>query len=347
VPLGVGTLGCVIEQLPVSVMVVLMVAAVVAGGAVATGGPQGDPLASWASGPVKSRLVDFVRRTTTRGTPEFVPIAERLAVFDSDGTLWAEQPLYVQLAFALDRVRALERHHPEWKQIQPFKAVLEDDLNALAAGGERGIAHLVGATHAGMTTDAFERIVEDWLAQARHPRFQRPYTEVLYAPMLELIAYLRAYGFKTYIVSGGGVEFMRPWALRVYGIPPEQIIGSTIVTRFAVREGVPVLERLPEVNFVDDRSGKPVGIHRVIGRRPIIAVGNSDGDLEMLQWTAAGAGARLAALVHHTDAEREWAYDRGSAFGRLDLALDEASARGWLVVDMKRDWTRVFPFAPR
>jgi phosphoserine phosphatase len=253
----------------------------------------------------------------------------------------------VPLAFALDRVRALEPHHPEWKETEPFKAALAGDLHALAADGERGIAQIVGATHAGMTTEAFERIVEDWLAQSRHPRFQRPYTEIVYAPMLEMVAYLQAYGFKTYVVSGGGIDFMRPWAQRVYGIPPEQVIGSSIKTRFAIREGAAVLERLPEVNVVDDKAGKPVGIHQAIGRRPVIAVGNSDGDLEMLQWTATGPGARLAVLVHHTDGEREWAYDRASAFGRLDRALDEAAARGWVVVDMKRDWTRVFAFSSR
>jgi phosphoserine phosphatase len=305
---------------------------------------QEDPLPSWKSGPAKAQVVDFVRRVTTAGSAEFVAPGERIATFDNDGTLWAEQPMYVQLAFALDRVKALAPQHPEWKDTQPFKAVLEGDLHQAAASGERGAVQLLGATHAGMSTDEFAAIVRDWFGHARHPRYQRPYTEMVYQPMLEVLAYLRAHGFKTYIVSGGGVEFMRPWAERVYGIPPEQVIGSSIKTRFEMREGRPVLMRLPEVEFVDDKEGKPESIQRAIGRRPIAAFGNSDGDLQMLQWTAAGPGARLMVLIHHTDDQREWAYDRQSAIGRLDRALDEARARGWVVVDMKRDWTRVFAF---
>jgi phosphoserine phosphatase len=305
---------------------------------------QEDPLPSWKAGPVKTQVVDFVRRVTTAGSADFVAPGERIATFDNDGTLWAEQPMYVQLAFALDRVKALAPQHPEWKDTQPFKAVLEGDLHQVAASGERGAVQLLVATHAGMTTDQFATIVRDWFVHARHPRFQRPYTEMVYQPMLEVLAYLRAHGFKSYIVSGGGVEFMRPWAERVYGIPPEQVIGSSIKTRFEMREGRPVLMRLPEVEFVDDKEGKPQSIHRVIGRRPIAAFGNSDGDLQMLQWTAAGPGARLMVLIHHTDEQREWAYDRQSPIGRLDRALDEARARGWVIVDMKRDWTRVFAF---
>jgi phosphoserine phosphatase len=310
----------------------------------ATLAAQEDPLPSWKAGPAKTQIVDFVRRVTTAGGADHVGPAERIATFDNDGTLWAEQPMYVQLAFALDRVKALAPHHPEWKDAQPFKAVLEGNLHQVAASGEQGVVQLLGATHAGMTTDEFETIVRDWFVHARHPRFQRPYTEMVYQPMREVLAYLRAHGFKTYIVSGGGVEFMRPWAERVYGIPPEQVIGSSIKTRFEMREGRPVLMRLPEVEFVDDKEGKPQSIHRVIGRRPIAAFGNSDGDLQMLQWTAAGPGARLMVLIHHTDDQREWAYDRQSPIGRLDRALDEARARGWVVVDMKRDWTRVFAF---
>jgi phosphoserine phosphatase len=308
----------------------------------ATAAAEGDPLPSWRAGPVKSALLDFVRRVTTAGGAEYVPPAERIATFDNDGTLWAEQPAYVQLAFALDRVRALAPRHPEWKDTPPFRAVLEGDPSALAAGGDRGLTEVLATTHAGMTTDEFEAIVRQWLGRARHPRFQRPYTELVYQPMLEVLAHLRASGFKTYVVSGGGVEFMRPWTERVYGIPPEQVIGSRIETRLETRDGRPVLRRLPAVAFVDDRAGKVQGIHAHIGRRPIAAFGNSDGDLEMLQWTAAGPGARLLLLVHHTDAEREWAYDRASTIGRLDRALDEAHARGWLVADMKRDWARVF-----
>ncbi len=303
-----------------------------------------DPLPSWKAGPARARVMDFVSRVTAVGGPDYVPAAERIATVDNDGTLWSEQPMYVQLAFTLDRVKALASRHPEWKDTQPFKAALEGDLRQVAASGERGALQLLAATHTGMTTDAFEAIVRDWLTRARHPRFHRPYTEIVYQPMLEVLAYLRAHGFKTYVVSGGGVEFMRPWAERVYGIPPEQVIGSSVKTRFELQDGRPVLIRLPEIEFVDDKEGKPVGIHRLIGRRPIAAFGNSDGDLQMLQWTAAGAGPRLVALVHHTDGEREWAYDRQSAFGRLDRALDEAHARGWLVIDMKRDWARVFAF---
>jgi hypothetical protein len=310
----------------------------------AFGGAQDEPLPSWRPGPVKARIVDFVRRVTTPGGAEYVPPAERIATFDNDGTLWVEQPMYVQLAFTLDRVRALAPQHPEWRDTQPFKAALDGDVKALAAGGEPGLVQLLGATHAGMTTDEFETIVRDWIARARHLRFQRPYTELVYQPMLEVLAYLRANGFKTFVVSGGGIEFVRPWAERVYGVPPEQVIGSAIKTEFEAGRDRPVLRRRPEVDFVDDGAGKPIGIHRAIGRRPIAAFGNSDGDLQMLQWTAAGPGARLLLLVHHTDAEREWAYDRQSAVGRLDRALDEARARNWLVVDVKRDWARVFAF---
>jgi hypothetical protein len=302
-----------------------------------------DPLPSWQLGPAKRAIADFVTRVTTPGSPGFVPESERIATFDNDGTLWVEQPMYIQLAFALDRVKALAPRHPEWRDIQPFKAVLEGDLKALAASGEKGLIELIMATHAGMTTEEFEQIVRDWLAFAKHPRFNRPYTECVYQPMLELLAYLRANGFKTYIVSGGGIEFMRPWTEKAYGIPPEQVIGSSIRTKFEIRNGKPVLIRLPEMDFIDDKAGKPVGIGKFIGRRPILTFGNSDGDLEMLQWTTAGSGARFMGLVHHTDAEREYAYDRTSEFGRLDKALDEARAKGWTVVSMKDEWKTIFP----
>jgi haloacid dehalogenase-like hydrolase len=303
-----------------------------------------DPLSSWNDGPARQAIVDFVARVTTAGSKDFVPEPERIAVFDNDGTLWAEQPLYFQLAFALDRVQALAPQHPEWQEQQPFKAVLEGNLKTVFASGEHGLMELVKATHTGMTTAEFEQIVKDWLAAAKHPRFQRPYTDMVYQPMLELLAYLRANGFKTYITSGGGIEFMRPWTENVYGIPPEQIIGSNGKVKFELRDGQPVLVRLPEIDFIDDKAGKPVGIHKFIGRRPIAAFGNSDGDLQMLQWTAAGPGTRFCLIVHHTDAEREWAYDRQSSIGRLDKALDEAKQRGWTVLDMKRDWKRVFGF---
>jgi phosphoglycolate phosphatase-like HAD superfamily hydrolase len=301
-------------------------------------------LPSWNDGPAKQSILAFVTKVTTPSNPDFVPPAERIAVFDNDGALWAEQPMYFQLAFAIDRVKALAPEHPEWKTQQPFRAVLEDDRKALAAAGEHGIAELVMATHAGMTTDEFAATVRDWLAKARHPRFDRPYTELVFQPMLELLAYLRENGFQTWIVSGGGVEFLRVFAESVYGIPPQQVVGSSIQTEFQMRDGRPVLVRLPKIAFIDDKAGKPVGIHQFIGRRPIAAFGNSDGDLQMLQWTTLADGPRFGLLVHHTDATREWAYDRESSIGRLDAALDEAAERGWTVVDMKRDWRVVFPF---
>jgi len=296
---------------------------------------QADPLQSWSDNASKQVIVEFVARVTRQGNPDFVPPDERIATFDNDGTLWVEQPMYVQLAFALDRVKALAALHPEWKDTQPFKAVLEGDMKTLAASGEHGMAELVMATHAGMTSEEFQKIVIDWLATTRDLRFKRPYTELSYRPMIELLAYLRANGFKTFIVSGGGVEFMRPWTERVYGVPPEQVVGSSIKTKFQMRDGRPELFRLPEVNFVDDGPGKPVGINEYIGRRPIAAFGNSDGDLQMLQWTTMSGGAGLGLLVHHTDAEREYAYDRNTSFGRLDKALDAAAVNHWVVADMK------------
>ncbi|MGA8494185.1 MAG: HAD family hydrolase [Xanthobacteraceae bacterium] len=305
---------------------------------------QTDPLPSWNDGTSKQAITDFVARVTQQGGPDFVPPAERIATFDNDGTLWVEHPMYTQLAFILDRVKVLAPQHLEWATTQPFKAVLEGDMKALMAAGERGLVELGMATHAGMSTAEFEKIVTDWIATARHPRFKRPYTELSYLPMIELLAYLRANGFKTFIVSGGGIEFMRPWTERVYGVPPEQVVGSSIKTKFQIRDGKPELFRLPEVNFIDDGPGKPVGINEFIGRRPIAAFGNSDGDLEMLQWTTMTGGARLGLIVHHTDAEREYAYDRDTDFGRLDKALDAAAANKWLVADMKNDWKRIFAF---
>ena len=302
------------------------------------------PLPSWNDGPARKAIVAFVEKVTKEGSPDLVPVAERIATFDNDGTLWAEQPMYFQFLFALDRVKALVPQHPEWKTKEPFASLLKGNLKGALAGGERAMLEIVMATHAGMTTDEFEKIVRDWLASAKHPKTGQLYTEMVYQPMLELLAYLRANGFKTFIVSGGGIEFMRPWTEKVYGIPPEQVIGSSIRTKFDMRDGKPVLVRLPEINFVDDKEGKPVGINQQIGRRPILAFGNSDGDLQMLQWTAAGGGARFMGLVHHTDAAREWAYDRTSSIGRLDKALDEAQAKGWTVLDMKNDWKRIFAF---
>jgi hypothetical protein len=302
-----------------------------------------DPLPSWNDGKAKQSIIAFVAQVTKSGSPDFVPPAERIAVFDNDGTLWAEQPMYFQLFFALDRVKALAPQHPEWKDKEPFASLLKGDVKSALAGGEHALLEIVMATHAGNTTDEFEKIVRDWITTAKHPTTKRPYTEMVYQPMLEVLAYLRANGFNTFIVSGGGIEFMRPWTEKVYGVPPEQVIGSSIKTKFELRDGKPVLVRLPQINFIDDKEGKPVGINQHIGRRPIAAFGNSDGDLQMLQWTAAGPGPRFALYVHHTDAEREWAYDRKASIGRLDRGLDEAKSRNWTVVDMKQDWKVVYP----
>ena len=304
-----------------------------------------DPLPSWNEGATKASILDFVARVTAQGGPYFVPVEQRIATFDNDGTLWIEQPMYIQLAFALDRVKALAPMHPEWKTRQPFAAVLDGDLKALATSGEKGLVEIIAVTHAGMTTAEFEKIVSDWLATARDHRFKRPYTELVYQPMLELLAYLRANGFKTFIVSGGGIEFMRPWTERIYGVPPEQVVGSSIKTRFEMQDGRPVVFRLPEINFIDDKAGKPIGINQHIGRRPLAAFGNSDGDLEMLQYATMSGGVRFGLIVHHTDAEREYAYDRKSHFGKLDKALDAAADNKWTVVDMKNDWKRIFPGA--
>jgi hypothetical protein len=303
-----------------------------------------DPLPSWNEGAAKQSILRFIDRVTREDSPDFVLPAERIAVFDNDGTLWAEQPMYFQAFFVFDRVKALAPQHPEWKTQEPFASVLKGDMKAALAGGEHAADQLLMATHAGMTSEEFEKAVCDWIATAKHPKTGRLYTEMVYQPMIELLAYMRVKGFKTFIVSGGGIEFMRPWSEKIYGVPPEQVVGSSIKTKFELRNGKPVLIRLPEINFVDDGPGKPVGIQTHIGRRPIAAFGNSDGDLQMLQWTAAGNGPRFCLYVHHTDPVREWAYDRSSAVGRLDKGLDEARVRDWTVVDMKVDWKRVFPF---
>ncbi len=303
-----------------------------------------DPLASWNSGTAKTAIVQFVKDVTKKDGPDFVSPAERIATFDNDGTLWCEQPMYVQLAFALDRVKAVAPEHPEWKTTEPFKSVLANDMKGVMASGEHGLVELIMATHTGMTVEEFNQISKYWLTQSKHPKFNRPHTELVYQPMLELLSFLRANGFKTYIVSGGGVEFMRPWTEKIYGVPPEQVVGSSIKTKYELIDGKPVLMRLPEIDFIDDKDGKPVGIQKFIGRRTIAAFGNSDGDYQMLQWTTANNSPHFGLLVHHTDAEREYAYDRDTAFGRLDKALDDAQKNGWTVVDMKKDWKRVFPF---
>ncbi|HEY3587631.1 MAG TPA: HAD family hydrolase [Myxococcaceae bacterium] len=302
-----------------------------------------EPLPSWNDGEARQSILRFVESVTREGAPTFAPPAERIAVFDNDGTLWAEQPIYFQLVYALDQVKALAPKHPEWKTQKPFSDLLEGNTRTALAAGEVGLAKLLAVSLAGMTTDAYAASVAEWTRTARHPRFQRPYTDLTYLPMRELLDHLRANGFKTFIVSGGGVEFMRVFAERVYGIPPEQVIGSNGGLELKQgSDGKPVLVKLAKVDLVDDHAGKPVGIQRFIGRRPILAFGNSDGDKEMLEWTAAGDGPRFMGLVHHTDAEREYAYDRTSHVGKLDKAWDEAVARKWTVVDMKRDWKQVF-----
>jgi len=326
------------RNIPALALAFVVVLATIAGASA-----QSDPLPSWNAGTAKTAITDFVARVTAQGGPYFVPPAERVATIDNDGTLWCEHPFYTQLAFAFDRVKAMAPEHPEWKTEQPFKAVLENDQQALAEAGEKGLLQIIAVTHSGMTTEAFSKLVLDWLASARHPRFNRPYDSLVYQPMLELLAYLRANGFKTFIVSGGGIEFMRPWVEKTYGIPPEQVVGTYGEVKLETApDGKPELEKLAKIEFIDDGPGKPVGIDRFIGRRPIFAFGNSDGDLQMLQWTTAGPGARFAGIVHHTDDVREYAYDRQAVFGKLDKALDAAAANGWTVVDMKQDWKEVF-----
>ena len=299
-------------------------------------------LESWNNGVSKNAIIDFVKRTTTEGSADFIPVADRIACFDNDGTLWSEQPVYFQLAFAIDRVKALVPEHPEWKMQQPFKALLEGDLKAVMAGGEHALLEIVMATHAGMTTEEFSKIVKDWISTAKHPGTGRLYKDMTYKPMIELLNFLRTHGYKTFIVSGGGVDFMRPWVEEAYGIPPDQVIGSSGKVKYEVIDGKPVLVKLPELNFIDDKEGKPVGIHQYIGKRPVFTAGNSDGDYAMLQWTSAGSGPRFCMIVYHTDAEREYAYDRESSIGRLNKGLDEASKNNWLVVDMKNDWKVIY-----
>jgi phosphoserine phosphatase len=305
-----------------------------------------DPLPSWNDTAPKKAITAFVEKVTKTNSSDFVPVAERVAVFDNDGTLWAEQPMYFQAFFILDRIRALAPQHPEWKDQEPFASVLRGDVKAAFAGGEHGLLEMAMATHAGMSTEEFETMVAGWIRTAKHPTTGRLYTEMVYQPMLELLAYLRAHGFKTFIVSGGGIEFMRVFSEQVYGVPPEQVIGSSIKTQYVVRDGKPVIVRLPELNFIDDKAGKPAAIQHHIGRRPVLAVGNSDGDFEMLEWTTTGPGARMGLLIHHDDAVREWAYDRESHVGRLDRALAEAPRRGWSRVSIKQDWAGVYPVPP-
>jgi phosphoserine phosphatase len=312
-------------------------------GLAATAAHAADPLPSWNDGKSKQSITAFVEKTTRVGSPDFVPAPERIAVFDNDGTLWSEQPMYFQAFFAFDRIRQLSAQHPQWKTTEPFASVLRGDFNAVLAGGEHGLVELVMATHAGLTTEEFEKVVTDWLATAKHPKTGRLFTEMVFQPMLELLEYLRANGYKNFIVSGGGIEFMRPWTEKVYGISPEQVVGSTGGLKFELRDGIPTIVKLPTLLHNDDKEGKPVGIQRHIGRRPVMAFGNSDGDLQMLQWTAAGSGPRFPLYIHHTDDVREYAYDRKSHMGRLDKGLDEAISKGWTIVNMKEDWKTIYP----
>ena len=331
-------------------IVPFVVATLASAAIIATGGGCGESkraedsfLPSWQAGATRSAIESFVARTTDPSSPDFVPERDRIAVFDNDGTLWAEQPNYVQLAFIVDRVRALEGAHPQWASTEPFASVLRGDMRAVAAQGEPGIAALVGATHGGMTSDEFRQTVRAWLATSRHPGTGRRYLDMAYRPMLEMLAYLRAHGYRTFVVSGGGVDFVRAFAEELYGIPGDQVIGSTAKLRLEVRDGVPGVVKTGEIEVVDDGAGKPVSIESRIGARPRMAFGNSDGDFEMLAWTTAGDGPRMGVIIRHTDAEREWAYDRESSVGHLARALDEAPARGWVVVDMSRDWIQVWP----
>ncbi len=302
-----------------------------------------DPLPSWNEGPNKQAILSFVERITRAGSPDYVVPAKRIATFDNDGCLWSEQPLYFQAIFIFDRIKTLAPQHPEWKKSEPFASVLKGDMKKALAGGEKALLEMAMATHAGITIEEFDQTVRDWLATARHPQTKRPYNEMIFQPMLEVLSYLRANGFKTFIVTGGGIDFVRVFAEQTYGIPPEQVVGSSIKTGYEIRKGNPTLVKLPELNFIDDKEGKPIGIHMHIGRRPIAAFGNSDGDFQMLEWTKSGKGARFSLLVHHDDAEREWAYDRESHIGKLDRGLDEAGKREWIIVSMKNDWKRIYP----
>lgn len=305
-----------------------------------------DPLPSWHHAESKKAIIEFVGKTTTPGSPNYVDPASRIATFDNDGCLWSEQPMYFQAIYIFDRIKELAPEHPEWKTTEPFASVLKGDLKAALSGGEEALLKMAMATHAGLTDEEFRAAVRSWLDTARHPKTGRRYDQMVYQPMLELLAYLRAEDFKTFIVSGGGIDFMRVFAEEVYGIPPEQVIGSSIKAGYELRDGKPVIVKLPELNFIDDKEGKPVGIHQHIGRRPIFAAGNSDGDFQMLEWTTAGKGPRFGLLVHHDDAEREWAYDRDSHIGKLARGLDEGPGRGWTIVSMKNDWARVYPSLP-
>ena len=303
-----------------------------------------DPLPSWNEGKTKAAIIDYIKDVTNKESANFIPEIDRIATFDNDGNLWSEQPAYFQLFFAMDRVKELAKDHPEWQNKQPFKAVLENDMKTLIASGEKGIMELIMATHAGITTDEFELLVKNWLETAQHPRFNKPYNQLIYQPMLELLDYLRTNDFKTFIVSGGGIEFMRPWVEEAYGIPKDQVVGSSIATEYDYNNGAPVIRRLSKIDFIDDKAGKPVGINKFIGRKPVFASGNSDGDLQMMQWTDSNPYKSFQLYLHHTDADREWAYDRESHIGQFNKGLDEALEKEWTIIDMKNDWKTIYPF---
>jgi len=303
-----------------------------------------DPLPSWNDSPSKKAIMSYVEDVTNPNSQNFIPIKDRIATFDNDGNLWAEQPAYFQLFFAIDRIKEMAAEHPEWRDHQPYKAVLENDMKTLMASGMEGLLEIVMASHAGITTDEFDTIVKDWVSTAKHPSKNKSYNELVYQPMLELLQYLRANDFKTYIVSGGGVDFMRAFVTEVYGIPEEQIIGSRVKTEYNYNNGNPIIKRLPHLDFIDDKEGKPLNIQKIIGKKPVFASGNSDGDLQMMQWTDSNSYKSFQLYLHHTDAEREWAYDRESHIGKLDKGLDEAKEKGWTVIDMKNDWKAIYPF---
>ncbi|MEO1190606.1 MAG: HAD family hydrolase [Pseudomonadota bacterium] len=313
--------------------------------AMAASAALADPLPSWQAGEAKSRILAFVEATSDPASRDFVPVAERIAVFDNDGTLWAEQPVYFQLIFALDDLKARAAEDPSILSSDALRAAAAGDMKALLAGGKEAIEEVVAVTHADMTVEAFQEATALWLRTAKHPRSGWPYEQMVYQPMLELLRYLRDEGYKTYIVSGGGLHFIRSYAQKAYNIPPEQVIGSVAATEYQLVDGKPEIMKEPEIIFIDDKAGKPVAIDRAIGRRPIFAAGNSDGDFEMLEWTSSGPGLRFAMLVHHDDAAREWAYDRDSHIGRLVRGLDEGPERGWLIVSMAKDWKTIFPEA--
>jgi hypothetical protein len=305
---------------------------------------QTDPLSSWNNGTTKTAIINYVNDVTNPESKNFIAIPDRIATFDNDGNLWSEQPAYFQLFFAIDRVKALASKHPEWKTTQPFKSILENDMDELMKQGEHGLIEIVMATHAGNTIDEFENDVVNWINTAKHPTKNVGYDELVYQPMLELLQYLRANDFKTYVVSGGGVDFMRAFVTEIYGIPEEQIIGSRIKTKFEYNDGEPKIIRLPELDFIDDKEGKPLNIQKIIGKKPVFASGNSDGDLAMMQWTASNKLKSFMLYLHHTDSVSEWAYDRKSHIGRLDKGLDQANNNGWTVIDMEKDWKVIYPF---